>query len=166
MKTRPVSGTTLRNGRAAFATSPMPGEPAPAFEGVPLVGRAAIRLEDYRGKVVHLDFWASWCPPCRLSLPWLERLHRDFGATGFEVVAVNVDEDPADALRFLDRVPVGFPVISDARGEIATLYNVQDMPSSYLIDRQGLVRDVHRGFGRGDPTRLRKAIAALLREES
>lgn len=146
------------------ATPTEPGEPAPAFQGLPLTGRAAIRLEDYRGKVVYLDFWASWCAPCRQSLPWMERMHREFGAAGLEIIAVNVDEKPADALRFLKRFPVGFPVVTDRHGEIAALYNVQDMPSSYLIDRRGVVREVQRGFGRGHTAHLRTTIATLLRE--
>jgi thiol-disulfide isomerase/thioredoxin len=143
-----------------------PGEVAPPFEGAPLVGRAAVRLEDYRGKVVYLEFWASWCAPCRQSLPWLERLHREHGAAGLEAIAINVDAKPADALAFLKRHPVGFPVVGDAKGTIAALYNVQDMPSSYLIDRNGLLRTTYLGFNRGDTKTRRQAIAALLRERS
>jgi cytochrome c biogenesis protein CcmG, thiol:disulfide interchange protein DsbE len=140
------------------------GDPAPMFEGAPLTGRAAIRLEDYAGKVVYLDFWASWCAPCRLSLPWMERLHREHAAAGLEVIAINVDEKAAEARRFLKRFPVGFPVVADPHGEIAALYDVRDMPSSYLIDRHGVVREVHRGFNRDSGARLRATIAALLRE--
>jgi peroxiredoxin len=142
----------------------LPGEPAPAFEGRPLTGRASVRLDDYRGKVVLLDFWASWCPACRRSLPWLERLHRAHSAAGLEVLSVNVDERPADARRFLARHRVGFPVIDDSQGAIAALYDAQDLPSSYLIDRAGLLRLAHRGFGPGDGARLRQTIGVLLRE--
>lgn len=144
--------------------SPTSLEAAPAFEGTPLKGRARIRLEDYLGKVVYLDFWASWCPPCRQSLPWLERLHREHGAAGLEVLSVNVDEKSADARSFLWQYPVGFPVINDASGAIAALYNVQDVPTCFLIDRDGQLRTSHRGFRKADTARLRAELAVLLRE--
>lgn len=140
------------------------GEPAPAFSGRPLDGGEALQLEEFRGRVVYLDFWASWCGPCRQSLPWLQGLRRDLRPLGFEVLAVNVDEDAADARRFLKRYPVSYPVIGDARGVIAALYDVRDMPSSYLIDRKGVVRHVHRGFNREDAARLRQQVEALLAE--
>lgn len=160
------NSTPLRRGLplASRALIAEIGDPAPAFEGMPLTGRAAVRLQDYRGKVLCVEFWASWCKPCPQSLPWLERLHREFGAGGFEVVAINVDENVVEARRFLRRHPVGFPVLSDASGEIAAQYDVQDLPSSYLIDRSGVVRAVHRGFRRSDGRRRREALAALLRE--
>jgi len=141
------------------------GQPAPAFEGALLSDGAPARLADLRGKVVYLDFWASWCGPCRQSLPWMEKVRGEFAPAGFEVFAVNVDEDPADGLRFLRRYPVSFPVLGDARGAIAALYDVQDMPSSYLIDRRGAVRHVHRGFNRDDAARLRARIAQLVAEQ-
>ena len=140
------------------------GQAAPAFSGRPLGGGEALQLEEFRGKVVYLDFWASWCGPCRQSLPWLEGLRRELRPLGFEVVAVNVDEDAADAKRFLKRYPVSYPVIGDARGVIAALYDVRDMPSSYLIDRKGVVREVHRGFNRDGAARLRQQVEALLAE--
>lgn len=146
------------------ATATERGEPAPAFGAASLRNGDPVRLEDFRGKVVYLDFWASWCGPCRQSLPWMEQLRREFGAAGFEVLAVNVDETPADALRFLRRYPVTYPIVGDARGTVAALYDVQDMPSSYLIDRKGVVREVHRGFNRSDAARLRDAVATLVAE--
>jgi peroxiredoxin len=141
------------------------GQPAPAFTGAPLRHGEPVRLEDYRGKVVYLDFWASWCGPCRQSLPWMEQLRHDFGEAGLAVIAVNVDENPADAMRFLRRFEVGYPVVGDARGAIAARYDVRDMPSSYLIDRSGVVREVHRGFNRKGAARLREAVARLVAEQ-
>lgn len=141
------------------------GQAAPAFSARPLGGGEALQLEEFRGKVVYLDFWASWCGPCRQSLPWLERLRRELRPTGLEVLGVNVDEDAADARRFLKRYPVSFPVLGDARGMIASLYDVRDMPSSYLIDRKGVVRHAHRGFNRDDAARLRLRVEALLAEQ-
>lgn len=149
---------------AAGAAAVEPGQPAPAFTGAPLGAGTPLKLEDFRGRVVYLDFWASWCGPCRRSLPWMEQLRGEFGSAGFEVVAVNVDETPADALRFLRRFQVSYPIVGDARGAIAALYDVRDMPSSYLIDRDGVVREVHRGFSRSDARRLREAVAQLVAE--
>lgn len=141
------------------------GQPAPDFTGAPLQQGEPLRLEGFRGKVVYLDFWASWCGPCRRSLPWMEQLRQEFGDAGLVVIAVNVDESPADAVRFLRRFKAGYVVVGDARGVIAALYDVQDMPSSYLIDRSGVVREVHRGFSRADAPRLRAAVAALVAEQ-
>lgn len=141
------------------------GAPAPAFTGAPLAGGGEpLQLESLRGKVVYLDFWASWCGPCRLSLPWMESLRREFAPAGFEVVAVNVDERPADGAAFLKRFAVTYPVVGDGKGAVATLYDVREMPSSYLIDRAGTVRKVHRGFNRRDAAKLRDAVAKLVAE--
>jgi cytochrome c biogenesis protein CcmG, thiol:disulfide interchange protein DsbE len=140
------------------------GDPAPSFEGAPLKGRAAVRLDQYRGHVVWLEFWASWSGPARQSLPWAERLHRDHQAAGLEAIGISIDAEPADAVAFLKRHPVGFPVVSDAKDEIAALYNVQDVPSSYLIDRGGVLRAVFRGFTPADSRPRLREVAALLRE--
>jgi thiol-disulfide isomerase/thioredoxin len=138
------------------------GAPAPAFSATPLAGGEPVTLQSLHGKVVYLDFWASWCGPCRLSLPWMEQLRKDFGAGGLEVVAVNVDETPADGIAFLKRHAVGYAVIGDAGGDIAELYDVRDMPSSYLIDRDGTVRLVHRGFSLRGAAKLREQVARLV----
>lgn len=137
---------------------------APVFQARTLVGGENISLSDFRGKVVYLDFWASWCPPCAASLPWMEALRVEFAAGGFEVLAVNVDEDPADGIRFLRRTPVSYPVLGDAEGDIAELYDVREMPSSYLIDRRGVLRRVHRGFNGRDAVVLRDAVSRLMAE--
>ena len=147
---------------APIAAAVDAGAPAPAFSGKPLAGGEPVTLEALRGKVVYLDFWASWCGPCRQSLPWMEQLRRDFAAAGLEVVAVNVDETPADGIAFLKRHPVGYAVIGDAGGDIAELYDVRDMPSSYLIDRDGTVRLVHRGFNTRAAAKLRRQVAELV----
>jgi len=149
---------------SASAGAVQPGQPAPAFESAALTGGAPIRLADSLGKVVYLDFWASWCGPCRLSLPWMERLSQDYGARGLVVIAVNVDEKTADGRAFLQRFPVDFAVAVDPRGDVASLYDVQDMPSSYLIDRRGVVRAVHRGFNPQAARSVRDEALALLAE--
>ena len=141
------------------------GQPAALFSGVLLQGPGTLEMESYRGKAVLLDFWASWCGPCRQSLPALEKLRNEFGPAGFEVIAVNLDENPQDGLDFLKKYPVTYPIVQDAPGRIARLYDVRTMPMSYLIDRQGVVRHVHQGFNKKDIPRLRAAVAELVGEE-
>jgi thiol-disulfide isomerase/thioredoxin len=141
------------------------GQPAPLFRADPLQGKEVIELERYRGKVVFLDFWASWCAPCRQSLPALERMRQEHAAAGFEVIAVNLDEVPQDGLDFLEKYPVTYPTVRDPQGKLARLYDVRTMPMSYLIDRKGVVRHVHQGFNKKDLPRLRAAVAKLVGEE-
>ncbi len=124
----------------------------------------SISLADFRGKVVYLDFWASWCGPCRLSFPQLQRLHEELGPDGFEVLAINVDEFEPDALAFLKEIPVTYPVVRDASGDSPATYGVLGMPTGYLIDRAGIVRQVHQGFRKSDGEKLRQEIAELLAE--
>lgn len=103
-------------------------------------------LSAYKGHVVYLDFWASWCTPCRLSFPWMNALQRDYRSKGLVVVAVNLDHDRASANQFLRQMPPAFKVIYDPKGQIAQKYNVKDMPTSFVIGRDGTVRYVHKGF--------------------
>jgi len=103
-------------------------------------------LAAYKGKVVYLDFWASWCTPCKLSFPWMNDLARSYAQKGLVVIAVNVDHDRAAASAFLHDTPASFPVIYDPDGKIAERFNVKDMPTSVLIGRDGTVHYVHQGF--------------------
>ncbi len=145
------------------------GQIAPAVD-LPLVGGATdqaanMSLAQLRGNVVYLDFWASWCGPCRLSFPQLDQLHRDFSAQGFVVLAVNVDEFEADALAFLQEIPVSYPVVRDAEASTPRAYGILGMPTGYLIDRQGVIRLVHQGFRKHDGEKLRAQIIELLAED-
>jgi len=144
-----------------------PGARAPAVEAGPLQpGGARVSLERLRGRVVYVDFWASWCVPCRNSMPVLDALSRRHGERGFTVVGVNKDASAADAERFLRRVPVGFTLVSDADDAIAKAFGVRAMPSGYLLDRQGVVRRVHRGFTAETAAALEREIAELLAERT
>jgi peroxiredoxin len=138
-----------------------PGDRAPHFAAPELTRRATVDLADFRGKVVLLDFWASWCAPCLTSLPTLDQLRSEFGAD-FRVVAVNLDKEPGKARQFLSKHPVGYPSASDPAGVIPEQFELDTMPSSYLIDRSGVIRYVHRGFQKGDERALRVEIQRLL----
>ena len=142
------------------------GQAAPPVS-LPLLsagGPALLGLDSLRGKVVYLDFWASWCGPCRLSFPQLEQLRQELGPRGFEVLAVNVDEVEPDALRFLEELPVSYPVVRDATGQTPRSYGVPGMPTGFLIDRAGVVRLIHQGYRKSDGASLRNAINELLEE--
>jgi peroxiredoxin len=146
---------------AAPARALESGDAAPAFSAPGVTG-GVISLASYRGRVVYLDFWASWCGPCAQALPALERLRREFPADAFSVVAVNVDQNPALAKSFLRRRPVGYPSALDPEGAIPGRYGVASMPTSFLIDRDGIVRHVHRGFRAEDEALLRERIQELV----
>lgn len=137
------------------------GDALPAFELQDIAGN---RVET-EGKVVLVDFWASWCAPCKESLPELDALYLKYKDKGFTVVAFSQDETAKAMQRFLARAAPSFPVVSDAEHRFASAAKVAAMPSSYLVDRQGLVRYAHRGW-RGDETKteLERQIAALLEE--
>jgi thiol-disulfide isomerase/thioredoxin len=140
------------------------GQMAPPVRLPQLSGTGDVSLESLRGKVVYLDFWASWCGPCRVSFPQLEQLRNELGPQGFEVLAINVDEKEADARQFLAEVPVSYPVLYDGEGITPQTFGILGMPTGYLIDRQGMVREVHQGFRKNDGDTLRTAIIALLGE--
>jgi thiol-disulfide isomerase/thioredoxin len=126
----------------------------------------ALSLASLRGSVVYVDFWASWCVPCRLSMPALDGLYKRNRARGFAVVGINKDVAAADAKRFLAKVPVTFALASDARDAAARAFDVKAMPSGYLVDRKGVVRKVHRGFTEETAAALEHEIDALLKEPS
>ena len=121
------------------------GTPWPALaNGV--LAPAQFNLKDYKGKVVYLDFWASWCAPCKLSFPYMKYLNNNFADKGLVVIADNLDHSTVLAKKFLEQEQVDFPVIFDQKGVLATRFKVDDMPTSVLIGRDGKVRYRHRGF--------------------
>jgi peroxiredoxin len=147
---------------AAQATALGDGSKAPDFKLPSLDGGKALALTAYRGKVVYLDFWASWCPPCLTSLPLLEELRKEFPADQFQILAVNVDQDVAKARKFLQKTGVGYPSATDPKGRLPEMFGVETMPTSFLIDRNGVIRYVHHGFRKGDVGPLRERIAQLV----
>jgi thiol-disulfide isomerase/thioredoxin len=123
--------------------SPSFAQKAPGFS---LPGQnKTIQLSQYKGKVVYLDFWASWCDPCKRSFPWMNELQTIYGDDGFRIIAVNLDESRNDANEFLKKMPAKFDIAFDKSGRTAESYNLKAMPSSFLIDRNGNL--VHKSLG-------------------
>ncbi len=138
------------------------GSRAPEIGLRDIAGRP-VRMASLRNKVVLVDFFASWCRPCREEMPVLERLHDEYGRRGLVIVAVNIDTNRANMDRFLRQVPVSFRVVHDPQHQVADRYDPPAMPSSYLIDKRGVVRHVHSGFRASDAAALEREIQALLR---
>ena len=134
--------------------------PAPAFELPTKTG--TVSLQSMRGQVVYVDFWASWCKPCRKSFPWMNALQAKYRDKGLHIVAVNVDSDPEQVKRFLEKYPADFVVAYDADGKVAQQYQVKGMPSSYLIDKQGNIHAQHIGFREEDKASVESQIKRLL----
>jgi cytochrome c biogenesis protein CcmG, thiol:disulfide interchange protein DsbE len=121
-------------------------------------------LDGLRGKVVVVDFWASWCEPCRHSFPWMSDLQKRYGSSGLVVLAVNLDQDRALAERFLSTTPAGFRVEYDPEGTLASKFDVAAMPTSFIIDRNGQVRESHKGYRESQRAEREKTILKLLKE--
>ena len=138
------------------------GDAAPICTMHRLDTGAAMKLDDYRGQIVYLDFWASWCGPCRESFPFMNDLDREFHDQGLSVIAISVDKTAEDARRFLSRYPARFALALDAAGACPAAYELPGMPSSYLIDREGRVRAVHAGFRSSDKAEIRRQVLDAL----
>ena len=147
-----------------FLTSPAAlATKAPVFE---LPGDSGtVSLQKYRNQVVFVDFWASWCVPCKYSFPWMNEMQERYGEDGFKVIGINVDKDKAMAQKFLELVPASFDIAYDPEGEVADLYSLKVMPSSYLIDRDGNLVHAHKGFKTSDGNRMEGMIRKLLVEK-
>ncbi len=137
------------------------GQPAPDFTLAGADGKP-LQLAGLRGKLVYLDFWASWCAPCRLSFPWMNAMQEKYGPGGLVVLGVNVDQRRPDADRFLAQVPAKFTIAYDPQGTAPKLYAIKGMPSSVLIDPQGRVLLVHAGFRDEERDELEARIRAAL----
>jgi thiol-disulfide isomerase/thioredoxin len=162
-----VAGLLLVAAAASGSESAAPSMPArsvPACALSPLGDAPVPDLARLRGHVIYVDFWASWCAPCAKAFPFLNRLEREFRAQGLHVVGINVDENAADATAFLARHPALFELAADAGGQCPRAFDVRAMPSSYLVDRQGLIRHVHLGFSAQDAAQLRRRVQELLQE--
>jgi peroxiredoxin len=149
---------------AFFGSSNAFAAPAPDFK---LDGtQKQVKLSDYRGQIVYLDFWASWCQPCRKSFTWMNKMQSLYGKEGFKVIAINLDESRQKADLFLQQIPANFDVAFDPRGNTAETYNVKAMPSSYLIDKNGNVIHANLGFRGKDEEKLESKIRDLIRQST
>ena len=160
-----VAVLALAAGLAGAALAVAPGDVAPAFKLAKLDGSGDLKLGDLRGKVVFVDFWASWCAPCQKSMPLFDTMAKEFPAEKFELVGVNVDKDLGAAKKALAKRPVSYTIVSDPTGTLPGRYGVETMPMAYLIDGDGAVRYVHKGFRDGDIEKLRAHIKKLLAEK-
>lgn len=123
-----------------------------------------IRLAEQRGKVVMLNFWASWCGPCRTEMPLLDDMHKRYSKAGFVLYGVNVEQDPAAAKKLIEDLGVTLPVLYDSDSKVSKLYKVDAMPTTVVIDKKGAVRYVNRGYKAGDENKYRDQIRELIRE--
>jgi thiol-disulfide isomerase/thioredoxin len=137
------------------------GEAAPAFS-LPTAKGETVALERLRGRVVYVDFWASWCGPCKRSFPWMNDLLQRYAAQGFTIVAINVDKKREDAERFLAQIPAQFTIVYDAAGATPSAYGVKGMPSSYLIDAKGTVVAVEQGYRDEQKSAIEERIRGLV----
>lgn len=146
---------------ASSAGALAPGAKMPEI-GLQALSGKGVDVAALSGKVVIVDFWATWCAPCRESMPELEKLYKKYAAQGLAVVGVSVDKEPGVIKPFLEKLQVTFPIVHDAAHSVADKFAPPRMPSSYVIDRKGVVRYVHGGFHPGDAAALEKELQELL----
>lgn len=123
-----------------------------------------IRLSEYRGQVILINFWASWCGPCRQEMPELDAIHRKYSSLGFTVFGVNVEQDRELANKVLRDIPVSFPILFDDSNLVSELYQVDAMPVTVLVDRNGEIRHMHRGYKPGYEEAYEQQVRALIKE--
>ena len=148
---------------SSLAAGGMEGQPAPDFALKSSTGEN-MRLSEYRGDVVMINFWATWCGPCRQEMPLLDELYSRYQRVGFNLLGVNIDDDSGRAMDMIEDLGVNFPVLFDARKEVSELYDVSAMPVTVIVDREGTVRYVHHGYKPGYEDMYLDQIRSLLRE--
>lgn len=146
----------------AWAANTLSG-PAPGFSLQSRDGEH-VSLSALKGDVVMVNFWATWCVPCRQEMPHLQALYERYHDLGFELLAVNVEDNPEGARKWLEETPVTFPVLFDPKNQVSKLYNVVAMPSTVLVGRDGTLRFIHHGYKPGYEGEYQTQIRALLRE--
>lgn len=151
----------LATGSALAAVKPQ--QPAPDFTLKRAEG-GNLRLAEQRGQVVLINFWASWCGPCRVEMPHLNRLHDKYKAGGFMVLGVNIDDDPRHGAATAARWGLRFPVLLDAEKTVTRTYDLGAMPSTVLVDRDGRIRYLHRGYRDGMEVEYERQIRELVKE--
>ncbi|HZV93701.1 MAG TPA: TlpA disulfide reductase family protein [Caldimonas sp.] len=159
---RVAAALALLCGAGAAVPAIAPLSAAPDFTLHTMKG-PNLRLQEQRGRVVMVNFWATWCGPCRQEMPQLNRLYEKYHAAGFVLLGVNVDDDTAKAAEVAAKLGVTFPVLLDTDKAVSKLYDLSTMPSTVLIDRDGKVRYVHRGYLTGYEDSYEKQIRELLK---
>lgn len=139
------------------------GKLAPDFTLKSLGGKN-LKLSEMAGSVVLINFWASWCGPCREEMPLLNSLHNKYEPLGFTVLGVNVEQDVTGAKAFLENFPVDFPVLLDSGNRVSEQYKVIAMPTTVVVDRDGNMRFLHQGYKSGDEAKYRQMVKQLVRE--
>ncbi len=139
-------------------------EPAPDFTLPSFPDNREISLKDFKGRVVYLDFWATWCPPCRKSFPWMDEMHERYKDEGLSIIAVSVDKKREQIEQFIKKTKPAFIIAHDPTGNVAKAYELRAMPTTYLIDRNGQVVMTHMGFRSTDTDKLEATIQSLLEE--
>ena len=145
------------------ASGNLTGQSAPDFALKSSTG-ANLRLSEYRGDVVMINFWATWCGPCRQEMPLLDELYSRYQRVGFSLLGVNIDDDSRKAMNMVSELGVSFPVLFDNRKEVSKMYQVDAMPVTVILDREGTVRYVHQGYKPGYEEKYLDQIRSLLRE--
>jgi thiol-disulfide isomerase/thioredoxin len=148
---------------AATLAAAVPSGNAPDFTLHALSG-PNLRLQEQRGHVVMVNFWATWCGPCRQEMPQLDKLYQKYRSAGFVLLGVNVDDDARNAAGVASKLGLSFPVLLDTDKQVSKLYDLSTMPSTVLIDRDGKVRWVHRGYREGFEQTYEQQIRQLLKE--
>ena len=157
-------GAAVSGLAGAAALAPLvTGNPAPAFQLGSADGQS-LDLGSLKGKVVMINFWASWCGPCRKEMPILEQLNRQYRSKGLALIGVNVEPDSKTALDWLKATPVSFPILFDTESKVSKLYQVAGMPNTVILDRKGTVRYIHRGYQAGAENEYLDQIRQLIRE--
>ena len=148
---------------SSLAASDLAGQMAPDFALKSSTGEN-LRLSEYRGDVVMINFWATWCGPCRQEMPLLDDLYGRYQRVGFSLLGVNIDDDSRRAMKMVQELGISFPVLFDESKEVSKLYAVEAMPVTILVDREGRVRHVHHGYKPGYEEKYLTEIRSLLRE--
>ncbi len=147
---------------ASGAKHELLNNPAPDFSGDSVNGKGKIALQQWKGKVVLVDFWATWCQPCQKSFPKLEELRVKYSASGFEIVAVSEDDEQNGVKEFGASYGTKFPLLWDKDKSIANKWHPPAMPSSFLVDKKGVVRFVHLGYHDGEEKEIEAELKSLL----
>ena len=148
---------------AGMFTAAVSADPAPDFTLQSSSGDN-VRLAEQRGQVVMLNFWASWCGPCRKEMPLLDEMSKRYSSAGFVLYGVNVEEDNADAKKLIKELGVTFPILYDTESKASSLYGVDAMPTTVVIDKKGEIRYINRGYKAGDENKYRDQIRELIKE--